>query len=119
MLCSAVLRSAMLSYIVLPCRTTVRCADLRCASQCHAELRSQTTQCFVELCYATMSYATLSYECATLCYAVLRSATLSYAVLLRGSTQCYAEQRCTTQSYLDAVICCATQAPLSYAVLLL
>ena len=56
---------------------SVRNADLRCASQCHAELRSAAQ---AELRNALLSYAVLhgaTLRCAT---NVLRSAMLFYAV---------------------------------------
>ena len=106
MLCSAVLRSAMLSYIVLPCRTTVRCADLRCASQCHPELRSQS---YAMLCRAMLCYNELRYVKLRMCYALLccstqrhvelRSAATRFYAVLRRATLIYAVLRCDMLRY--------------------
>ena len=82
---------------------------LRSATLSYAVLlRSAATQC----CYAELRSGTQT-------YAVLRSAMLSYAVLLRSATQSEAvlQRKAATQCY--ALPCCAMQAPLSYAVLLL
>ena len=104
----------MLSFAELLCRTTFRYADVRCASQCHAELRSAAAQSYAILSRAMLCYTELHYvelRCATLCYAVLRSATLSYAVLLRSATQSDAVLHRATLSYavlryaINAVLC--------------
>ena len=50
------LREATLSYAVLLRRTMFRYADLCCAAQCHAELRSAAQ---AELRNALLSYAVL------------------------------------------------------------
>ena len=98
MLRSAVLRSAMLSYIVLPCRTTVRCADLRCASQCHAELRSQS---YAMLCRAMLCYNELRYVKLRVCYALLCCSTQRHVELRSAATRFYAVLRRATLHYTE------------------